>query len=367
MHIQRPPSTLKTVRRDNRVIQSLSLPTILNYNMRSFFPKYENFCDDMEEREADIAFLSEVWEQEENVKHKNKLEYMLEMRGIKYISTPRPGCKRGGGAAIATRTKNFHIEKLNIFIPKSIEIVWGILRPKSHSGRINSLITCCFYSPPKSRSKTILVDHITTTLQELLVVHSNAGVLISGDKNEMEMFRFLQIDPSLRQLVNEPTRGQNILDVIFTNLSRYFSEPKILPPICPDNPAKGVPSDHSGVIVKPRLNANETKKKTKIKIRPLPTSLIEVFGQNLAQLEFNFMPDMNSTQLVATFQEHLSQLVMQVFPERTITIDSDGKPYFTERLRVLKRQRMREYNKNGKSEKYFKLKEIFESPLNVEL
>ena len=41
--------------------------------------------------------------------------------------------------------------------------------------------------------------------------------------------------------------------------------------------------------------------------------------------------------------------------------------YFTERLRVLKRQRMREYNKNGKSEKYFKLKEIFESQLNVEL
>ena len=56
-----------------------------------------------------------------------------------------------------------------------------------------------------------------------------------------------------------------------------------------------------------------------------------------------------------------------IFPERTITIDSNDKPYFTERLRVLKRQRMREYNKNGKSEKYFKLKEIFESQLNVEL
>ena len=61
----------------------------------------------------------------------------------------------------------------------------------------------------------------------------------------------------------------------------------------------------------------------KLRKRPLPTSLIEVFGQNLAQLEFNFMTDMSSTQLVATFQDPLSKLVMQVFPERTITIDSN--------------------------------------------
>ena len=58
--------------------------------MRSFFPKFQSFCDDMDEREADIAFLSEVWEKKENKKHRKKLETMFEMRGIEYISTPRP-------------------------------------------------------------------------------------------------------------------------------------------------------------------------------------------------------------------------------------------------------------------------------------
>ena len=95
---------------------------------------------------------------------------------------------------------------------------------------------------------------MTTTLQSLLVLHRNAGIIISGDKNEIDVSELLLIDPSLRQLVNKPTRGNNILDVILTNLGRYYCEPVIIPPVNPDNPARAVPSDHMGIIAKPRLN-----------------------------------------------------------------------------------------------------------------
>ena len=67
--------------------------------MRSLIPKINNFAIDMEERESDISFLTEVWEKLENRKHQFKLEELLEIKGIQYISTPRPGTKRGGGAA----------------------------------------------------------------------------------------------------------------------------------------------------------------------------------------------------------------------------------------------------------------------------
>ena len=77
----------------------------------------------MKERESDISFLTEVWEKKEKKKHQLKLEELLEMHGIKYISTPRPGAQRGGGAAIAVRLENFSISKLNIPLPKSIEVV----------------------------------------------------------------------------------------------------------------------------------------------------------------------------------------------------------------------------------------------------
>ena len=68
----------------------------------------------MNERESDLMFLTEVWEKRENKKHQDKLEEMFQISGIKYISTPRPGAKRGGGAAIAVREQNFNISKLNI-------------------------------------------------------------------------------------------------------------------------------------------------------------------------------------------------------------------------------------------------------------
>ena len=94
----------------------------------------------MLERSGDAAFLTEVWEKKENKKHQRKLEKMLEMAGIQYISTPRPGAQRGGGAAIAIRTKNFTISKLNVMIPKSIEAVWGLLKPKIVTGKISKII-----------------------------------------------------------------------------------------------------------------------------------------------------------------------------------------------------------------------------------
>ena len=114
--------------------------------MRALFSKTLNLANDMKERESDLVFLTEVWEKQENKKHQFKLEEMLEIHGIKYISTPRPGAQRGGGAAIAVRLEKFTISKLNIAKPKSVEVVWGLLKPKTASGKFSTIIVCCFYS-----------------------------------------------------------------------------------------------------------------------------------------------------------------------------------------------------------------------------
>ena len=173
--------------------------------MRSLFPKIGNFSQDMRERTTDIAFLTEVWEKKENRKHQFKLEEMLEIGGVKYISTPRPGPQRGGGAAIAVRTEKFTISKLNIPIPKSVEVVWGLLKPKVITGKISVIIVCCFYSPPRSRKNPTLLEHITMTLQSLLANYPQAGVVISGDRNNIDIAALLQIDPSLKQTVISST------------------------------------------------------------------------------------------------------------------------------------------------------------------
>ena len=107
---ERLPPTRKRIYRNNKNIQALALPRITNYNMRSLWGKILSLSQDILDRQSDLIFLTEVWQKAENKKHQLKLEEMLETHGIKCISTPRSGARRGGGAAIAVRLEHFKIQ-----------------------------------------------------------------------------------------------------------------------------------------------------------------------------------------------------------------------------------------------------------------
>ena len=176
---ERPPPTRIVIRKSMKVLNAIGLPRVTIYNARSLFPKIESFATDMKERETDVSFISEVWEKETSKKHAKKIEELLELQGIKYISTPRRN-KRGGGAAVAVNLAKFSISKLNVQIPKKVEAVWGLLKPKLR-GKYSSIIVCCFYSPPDLRRNLNLVNHLTINLHLLLSIHKGAGVILCGD------------------------------------------------------------------------------------------------------------------------------------------------------------------------------------------
>ena len=68
--------------------------------------------------------------------------------------------------------------------------------------------------------------------------------------------------------------------------------------------------------------------------------------------------------MVNKYQEILQKLVGETFPLKTIKISDQDQPWFTEELRALKRTRLREYVRHGKSVRYAKLMEKFEKKLN---
>ena len=63
--------------------------------------KIKNLGDDINMRETDLCFLTEIWMKEESKRHMLAIEELFEMKNIKDISTARPGGRRGGGFAIA--------------------------------------------------------------------------------------------------------------------------------------------------------------------------------------------------------------------------------------------------------------------------
>ena len=138
----------------------------------------------------------------------------------------------------------------------------------------------------------------------------------------------------------------------------------------PDNPNKGAPSDHSGVVATPHTNPNQPQKssKTAKMIRPLPESLIEIFGQKLDLESWDILDSsLDSCQLVQIFQDTLNSLLVNTFPEKKIILNPNDEPWFNEKLRLLKRQRQRIYHNEGKSDRYLKCKEKCENVAKVEV
>ena len=111
-----------TISRDNKLILSSKLPTIFVTNHRYFFPKFNNFVEAMETKGFTLGLHSEIWEDLEKRSHRNSIEEAFELKGITYISNPRPD-RRGGGAAISLLPGEFTLSKLDLFIPKNLEEV----------------------------------------------------------------------------------------------------------------------------------------------------------------------------------------------------------------------------------------------------
>ena len=55
------------------------------------------------------------------------------------------------------------------------------------------------------------------------------------------------------------------------------------------------------------------------------------------------------------------EIVNNIAPEKSRNIASDDKPWFTEPLKTLDKKRRREFNKNRRSERYFRLQKEFKS------
>ena len=90
-------------------VKEYILPPFVNYNCRSLAPKANSLATDMENRNYKFGFLNEVWEDDSKKTHRNMIIKLLEENSIRYISTPRRGNKRGGGAALVWKSEEICI------------------------------------------------------------------------------------------------------------------------------------------------------------------------------------------------------------------------------------------------------------------
>ena len=166
--------------------------------------------------------------------------------------------------------------------------------------------------------------------------------------------------PKLQQINTQNTCNGKVLDVLLTNLSKYYNVPTVVPPVTADDPNHGSPSDHSPVIAVPLANGTENKTKDYMTrtFRPLPDSGIEHFGEWLDTEDWITVQKIHisPSEQVNIMQDLMNEKLDKYLPKKSARFTTQDQPYITCQLKKLDRRVKKEYSKKGSSLKYETLK-----------
>ena len=157
-----------------------------------------------------------------------------------------------------------------------------------------------------------------------------------------------------------------MLDPIISTLGSYYQRPVCLPPLDPDPDTNGKPADHLIVVMQPinTVNNKPGRNFRNIKVRPLTKSGLEKFISWIQDQDWREILEEDS---VDTKAEKLHNMVInkldEVCPEKNRKISSDDDPWFTEKLKKLQRKKHRLFRQNRNSEKYKRIKKIYDSEI----
>ena len=216
-----------TIKRSNKLVQALNLPTIVNINPRSIYNKSDEFSTFVKEEDADVIFISESFERE-NL----PLQQVINLEDYTVISNVSQRKEVGGRPALVVNNKKFQVQNVTntlVQIPWGVEAVWCVLTPNNvtQDSKIKKIACCAFYSKPKSRMKSQLNDHFSEAYNVLnLKYGSGLHFLVAGDSNDFKLNTMLSLSPNLVQVVKDWTRMNPpaILDPVIMTLAEYRNQ-----------------------------------------------------------------------------------------------------------------------------------------------
>ena len=169
-----------------------------------------------------------------------------------------------GGVMIAIRSE---LELIDVRSSSRVELISGVVKLTKNK----KLVLAAFYRPPDMVDEKDL-EAVYTEFTDLRKQYRNSMYILAGDFNIPDIDwnaltvknnnqyplrvsqTFLDIaqDMSLEQIVDFPTRGDNLLDLVFTSHPSHKIRCKPLPPVGPK-------SDHDIVLLDTSLQAVRTK------------------------------------------------------------------------------------------------------------
>ena len=151
--------------------------------------------------------------------------------------------RQHGGVCIYIRD-SIQYSLLDKLMDASFEVLWIKVRPSRLPRGFSSIIVGTVYHPPGSDNSAML-NYSMNSLSSVESQYPHCGILLLGNFNKLNVSS-LKANFKLKHIVNFPTRAQNKLDLILTNLELhdFYDSPGKRPPF-------GL-SDHFSIEVKSR-------------------------------------------------------------------------------------------------------------------
>ena len=309
------------------------IPRMLLSNVRSVNNKIDEIAVIANENKVDLIALTETWTDE------NTSPDFLSINGFVLFSKSRTE-RRGGGVALYVNDC-FNPRILPVIIPNEIEAIWVIIRPKLLPREISCIIVCVMYFPPRYQFQNEYIEHITSTIDYVLQQHPDAGILIAGDMNDLDIRNVLNID-GFDQVVNLPTRENNILDKIITNCVKFYSPVELMSPIGR--------SDHNCVLLYPLPSISRPKRKIRRRVvRPLPDSGLRLFGQWITTNPWSEILQLSDpSDKCSLFCDSLMSKLNAYLPSKEVEFDNNDKEWMTPQLKTMFKQREKAFQRKDK-------------------
>ena len=330
-----------------RMVLPASLPLVMVTNARSLYNKVDNFIKWLLEIFPDCAIISETWEYEGR---RTSLEDFLANTPYKVHSYRRPQGRTGGCCAIVFNESRFKVEKVNVNVQEGIESVWVIMTPKILDHKLQRIKRICvssIYIAPRSAMKSETMSHIIQTIHFIRSKYDNqVSFCLGGDVNRTDYSDVIDAYGALKQCVTVGTRKEATLEIILSDIMTLYHPPTTLAPLQVDKGKKGKNSDHYNLVFAPRSDPNFMieQQKREIKTRPLPDSMIPLFGKEIQKQTWEnvfFKENLNSK--VFNFHRTILQICDKFFPTKTIKISNLDKKRITPELKTLSRKIKKEY------------------------
>ena len=147
---------------------------------------------------------------------------------------------RAGGVACYIRNDVLST-RLNNIEEDELEVTWVKIMPKRLPRIFSCILLACIYYKQQTDYVKRRDHNIIACIDLVIRKHPQSGVIIAGDFNQLKD-NFLKTHYRFVQTVNVATRGNAVLDTIWTNMNEVY-----LPPVTIS--ALGA-SDHNMVLLK---------------------------------------------------------------------------------------------------------------------